>query len=135
MNIKRATFIGFMTYVATFMLGVLFAYVVGIDMASHVTPLEAWLIGMLLGMVLMVLATWWYFRPAELKPSVLQGVEFGIVTVLVAFVCDGAMILPYVLATGDFTEPLEYYTHPLFWSTVVLMVVMGGITAKFLDRQ
>jgi len=76
--------------------------------------------------ILVYIFATWYFKDKKIKASPKEGFRFALTLFVVGVVLDSAILIPYVLATGNSSEALAYYASPWFSVAVFLMIVTGG---------
>ncbi len=133
--VKRAIGLGVLTYVFSFIPGVIISLLVGVDFESaQDLPDRVYLWGMLVSAVLMVFMTLWYFANKQLKQTARSGFYFGFTAIGVGFVFDTLMFLPMILSGG--TDPvLIYYANELFWLTVVVVILVATFVGWLGERK
>ena len=136
MNIKRAIWMSVVFYIVSFILGTITGIFMEVDLsAATEIPDTVWYVGMVLTIILMVLFTSWYFRIPQTKPNAKNGFLFGITAMIVGFVLDAVIIFPSMMATDAPADMMAYYMNPFFWITLILMLMVGGVTGNFLEKQ
>jgi hypothetical protein len=130
-NFKRALGIGFLLYVATFVVGMVCAVIAGQDKSIQggVMPDYFWYVSMVAAVVLTALFSMWYFKNPAIVPSVKSGFLFGLTAVVLAFILD--FILFSIGNTSD--DPAnhidlgEYYGDYRFWIIIVLVIATAKL--------
>lgn len=136
MNLKRAFGVAFLSYFASFAAGFLVAMAFGIDLSTETdVPAEVWYTGILISVFLMALFTMWYFKGKGTKANARNGFYFGLVAIGLAFLLDAIVIIPAVFVTDAPSEVLSYYVDPLFWLSVLAVIVTTTATGAFLSRK
>jgi hypothetical protein len=121
MKLKRAIGIGALLYLVSFVIGMMTATLMGIDLSSASTvPTSVWIVSILLTLVLLYFFTIWYFKKE--KPSAKEGALLGVVFIAVSTIIDLAIVIPYIITTDSVADIVTYYSNPLFWFTLVLIV-------------
>lgn len=137
LNAKRAVIASFLIYLSSFIAGLLIATVAGINPSesTDVPPLM-WYAGALTAVLATAIGSLWYFQSPKLQPSLKHGLQFGLVAVILGFVMDIVLILPTAGVGG---EPLalliDYYSQPLFWVTLVLVIAAASGVGYWLERK
>jgi len=123
-------------YIASFVSGILAAPYFGYNLDSAMeAPTELFLFGIATSVLLTILFTHWYFASKDVKTTLDNGIIFGLFIVGFSFIIDMAIIIPTILASEAPTDPLAYYSHPLFWVTVFAIPITSGVTASYLSKR
>jgi hypothetical protein len=135
MKLKRAIWIGVLAYIGSFIVGIITASVFGMDLESAVeAPTEVWVVGIVASILLMALFCLWYFKDNQIKPSLKEGFRFGIVAIIVAFVIESVLIVPFIILSGAPSDIYSYYANPLFWLTVALILITTSVVGKIKEK-
>src|SRR3989344_4139637 len=121
MNLKRAIWVGALTYIASFIIGALVLSLLGYELAqgSEVsTPILV--INIVITIIIAVLFTLLYFK--KVKASGREGLYFGITLVILGTILD-AIIFSIAATAGQSISLAEYYSNPLFWLALFLFIV------------
>jgi hypothetical protein len=125
MNLKRAAWMGVLSYALSFFLGIAGALLLGVDLTTAVEPTTGlWVYGIIVTAVIMALFAVWYFK--SVTPSPKEGLYFGLVAVGVGFLVDALIIIPSMIFSDAPQDILSYYANPLLWVTIVVLL---GTTA------
>lgn len=136
MNLKRAIGIGFLTYIATFAVGIIAALAMGLDMTSTDTPPpEMFYISAIAAVIIASLFSLWYFKGKNVETNAKQGFIFGIVLILIGFAMDFITFIPYVTSGGSYNDLLAYYSNPIFLITLVLILVTPAVVGHILSKK
>lgn len=131
MNIKRALWISILLYIASFAVGIITGLLLGIDFENATeAPVSVWYIGIASGAILMALFTLWYFRSPTTTANLKNGFYFGLFVVLIAFMLEGIVIIPYILTTDSPADITAYYTNPFLWISIVINIVTAAAVGK-----
>ena len=123
MNYKRAIWISLLVYLASMLLGIILAVIVGIDVVEP--TLSLWLWGMAITVLLTFVFTLWYFK--KTKGTVQEGLQLGGVMIGIGVVLD----VLFTASVGQFDSLIKYYLDPLFFATLILLLITAGLTAKY----
>jgi len=136
MNIKRAIGASLLTYVASILIGLVTMVLFGVSMAEtqEIPPL-LWYVGAVSSIVLASAFTFWYFRGKGLKPSMNEGLKLGGAMIATGFVMDAITLLPVLQHEEGLSQIMEYYSDPMFWVTVALVVAAAGFTGMYLEKK
>ena len=137
MDRKRALWISALLYFATFFVGIVVAVIIGTDLSGE-TPITTmhWILSMVLSVILAALFSLWYFRKEGIKVSVKEGLHLGLSFLVVGIVFDMLILIPYLASgVGDGASLVGYYKDPLFWVSVVLIVLTPGVVGKVKGRE
>jgi ABC-type spermidine/putrescine transport system permease subunit II len=136
MNIKRAIWLGVLTYITSFIVGIILAAILGIDITTGepLTP-TLWYLSIIFTIIVSAIFTYIYFKDEKTKPDFTQGIYFGFVLIVIGFIIDSLIIIPYILQGNSKIEVLSYYTEPFFWLSLVLLLVTTSIIGHFKGRK
>ncbi|MEK6844064.1 MAG: hypothetical protein AABX83_01415 [Nanoarchaeota archaeon] len=133
MNIKRAIWVGVVTYILSFIVGMVSAILIGFDINQAEMPTSFYVIGIIISIVLAGLFTLVYFRDKKIKASAKEGFYFGLVLIIIGFIMD-IIIFSIGAAAGSEMDILAYYSNSMFWIALVLFVatttIVGAIKRK-----
>lgn len=130
MNIKRALWIGALTYMITFIIGVTIAFIVGVDVwLGEELNTPFWLLSIFLTVVIVVFFANWYFQDKKIKRNVKEGLIFALVLFLVAAVFDLILAIPFILANG--LGIFVYYLDPFVWISVLVMFATAAFVGWY----
>ena len=136
MNLKRAIGIGLLTYICTFIVGIIAALGMGLDMTSTDTPPpEMFYISAVAAVIIASLFSVWYFKGKNVKPSAKQGLYFGVTLIIIGFIMDIVTFIPYVLGGGSYNDLLSYYANPIFLVTLVLILGTPAAIGHILSQK
>lgn len=127
MNWKRAIGLGVASYVVTFIVGTIVATMMGIDLSqAKEVPNSVWYVNIVIASLIVGAFSFWYFKKEE--ASLKSGFHLGLTFIGVGFVLDAILIIPWIFMSGSPADPIAYYTNPLFWLTIVILIgVITGI--------
>jgi len=129
-NIKRALWIGALTYMITFIIGVTIAFIVGVDVwLGEELNTPFWLLSIFLTVVIVVFFANWYFQDKKIKRNVKEGLIFALVLFLVAAVFDLILAIPFILANG--LGIFVYYLDPFVWISVLVMFATAAFVGWY----
>ena len=134
MDLKRAIWISVLLYVATFIMGIIVALVVGTDLTGEESiSTTHWILSILVSVVIAALFSLWYFRGKKAKASAKEGFYLGITFLAVGIIFDALFIIPY-LFVGGASGVLSYYSDIWFYISVILVVltpvIIGSMKSK-----
>ena len=144
MNIKRAFGIGLVNYLVSVVISLAIGTSLGFDFENSADfPPEMLLLGAIAVIIVTPILTYWYFSPQKvkgkkikrIKPSMNNGLQLGIVFVIVGFVLDGVIIGASVASGTAPVDPFAFYSNLAFWLTLLLVVVMAGISGSVLASK
>jgi peptidoglycan/LPS O-acetylase OafA/YrhL len=137
MNYKRAIGIGIVAYLVSFVIGISIAVVVGVDFETATeAPTIVWIIGLIAQLIVGLLFAWWYFSAKKIKKyGPKQGFLLGTVFVAVGFIIDAFFIIPSIILTEGATDILKYYTNPLFWVSILLLLLSTMFVGSCYDDK
>lgn len=131
MKIRRAVGISILAYLASLAIGTIVAVVAGIDLAeTQAIPPLLWYTGAVVSIIFAVLFARWYFRGDGVLSGAGEGLRFGFVMIATGFVLDFVTFLPLLTHDDPWGSILTYYTDPLFWGTVGLVLVATTLTGR-----
>ena len=97
MNLKRALWVGALTYITSFIIGMVPLLFIDIDITDASSlPQSFFIVGIILSVILATLFTLLYFRDRKIKRNAKEGFYFGLVLIGIGFTFD--------LATGKGTS-------------------------------
>ena len=128
MNIKRALWVGFLTYIVLAIIGTLVIFLLAFLSIIEPTQTEIpnsvflinTLINMLITVVLAVLFTLFYFKDRRITSNLKEGFLFGLVSVLLGFILNIIFFSFSSVFTGNQQDIVTYYSDPLLWIESVL---------------
>lgn len=136
MNIKRAIGASILTYITTFIAGIIFAKTLGVtDPSVDQVPVLLWILGIAAAICFTWIFSKWYFKSSRVTSGSRQGLILGVIMILVGFVLDVLTVLP---STGSLGEGLallgDYYGQWFFWVTVILIISTTTYVGKKIRR-
>lgn len=134
MPIKRAIWISIVAYAATFVTGVLVGMVLNFPQTTDlsVIPANIFYAGAITAVLVMGIFTWWFFKGETAHANLKNGLYFGLIAVAVGFVLDFLSVVPF----GNPIDLLSpYYTQPLFFVTLLLILATTTGTGHFLGTK
>ncbi len=122
MNIKRAIGISVAIYLAFFVV-------------MSISALIMWYVLPFVVILFVCVGAFWYFKSPTVSASARQGFYFGLTILLIGFVLDILSVLP-TLSKGDglLKSLLDYYSQPLFWVMLVLILLVATLTGKKMKK-
>ena len=136
MNIKRALWVSVLTYAASFIIGLIVMTLMGIDPTNLAKiPNNVLYISILLTIIIVALFTLFYFKGKNIKPSAKEGFYFGLVLIILGTILDVIIFSLSSLATGTQQSLIEYYSNPLFWITLILLLATTTIVGAVKRRK
>jgi len=134
MNYKRAALLSLLAYVISFAVGILSALIFSVDFSGEApVPQFMWYVGLLASILIMGGLAFWYFKSDTTKPSLLNGLMFGVIAIVVGFVIDALFFIPAALG-GRGGELIAYYLEPFFWITLVAVIATTTLVGFLLGR-
>lgn len=135
----RAILVSVLVYVISFVFGALGGAALGISMEDPtVIPPEMWYIGAFTAVIAVAGGSWFYFSSRKIQPSPLGGLAFAITSILVGFVLDAVMMGLVAIGNNQPGELLSmlfaYYIQPMFWLTLLLIVVVCVVVGHQMGR-
>ena|SRR3989344_864898 len=136
MNIKRAIGVGVLTYVVSFIIGLIVMIAMGIDplQASEI-PQSAFIVNIVITIILAGFFTLFYFNDRKIKPNAYEGFMFGVVLVVIGFVFDVVMFFIGSVFAGSKVDIATYYSNPLFWIALFLFIVTTTLVGAFRGKR
>lgn len=125
MNLKRLLWTGVAAYFSAFVIGIVVAVLMNVDMTNAEIPPIIWYASAFVSIIITIPFALLYFR--KVRPSTAEGLKLGFGYMVVGFLLDGVMALLGTLGGQDPTAMLDYYRQPMFWIAVAL--VIGTATA------
>ena len=136
MKLKRAIWIGVVTYILSFIIGLIPMILMGTDTAEiSELPPSFFIIGIITSIVLAGLFTLVYFKDKGIKPSAKEGFYFGLVLIIVGFVLDVLIFSVSSLAADSEIDIFAYYSSQMFWTALVLLVAATTIIGAIKGRK
>ena len=136
MNLKRAIGISLLTYISTFIVGMVAALIMGLDLTStDAPPPEMFYISAVAAVVIAALFSVWYFKGKGIEKNAKQGLFFGITLIIIGFIMDIITFIPYVLGGGSYNDLFSYYANPVFLVTLVLILGTPAAIGHFLSKK
>lgn len=130
MKLKRAILIAIATYALSFIIGLIPMLLMGVNtMEMSEFPANFFIIGMVISVALAVAFSLVYFRDKRIRRNAKEGFYFGIVLAITGFALDGILFLIGSLS-GSPMDLLAYYANPLFWLTLLLVIITTTIVGK-----
>jgi hypothetical protein len=134
MKLKRAIGIGVVTYIVSFIFGIVTALLMGIDLSNaEAAPQSVWVIGIFGTVVIVSLSAFWYFK--KVKANLKEGFKLGLVFVIVSFLIEFLLVIPYIITSGSPASMIEYYSNPLLWLSIALLIVSASLVGEYKGRQ
>ncbi len=137
MDYKRAIGLGVLAYLVSLLLGVVIAVIFGVDLSSaEIMSTTMWIISIFVQIIVALVFAYWYFAAKAIKHyGWKEGLHLGAIFVIISIVVDFLFILPWIFTSGLPTDILVYYSHPLFWVSVVLFLVCTGLVGSWFEYQ
>lgn len=136
MNYKRAVGLSVLAYLSSFIVATIVAVAFGINLAeTQAIPPLLWYIGAFTAILFAFIFVKLYYRSKKIKPNAKSGLKFGIVMIVTGFALDMVTFLPLFTHEDPLGPILDYYLNPLFWFTLVLILVTTTYTGKHLSTD
>tara|TARA_Y100000310_G_scaffold343880_1_gene453661 strand:+ start:9591 stop:10010 length:420 start_codon:yes stop_codon:yes gene_type:complete len=136
MNLKRATVIGLIIWVLTFLLGILLLAIIGFE---NVDSLENNVTFSVVGIAIIVLLAAWgsvrYFNGKNVKRNAKEGFLLGLTFLIVGSILDALSAIPFVYTGGELSELTKYYATPLFAVSVVFLLLTTTIVGNLMKKR
>ena len=124
MNKKRAWGIAVVLYIATFIIGIVTGMILGTDFTGETSiPLSHWIISIILSILITGIFSIWYFKGKKVKVSAKEGLKLGLIYLAVGVLFDLLFLTTFSLSGQDISAIASYYADPLFYVSVVLVVL------------
>ena len=134
MDVKRALWMGFLVYIISFIIGTIVGILMGVDFSTAASvPDSVWAVNIVLAIIIVGTFGVWYFK--KVTPSWKQGALLGIMFVLVGFIIDLLLVIPWIMFSDSPADIVSYYTNPLFWLTLLLIVLTTAVVGWFKGRK
>ena len=135
MNYKRALLLSLLAYVISFIVGLLAALIFSVDFSGDdPIPRSLWYVGIIASIIIMASFTLWYFKSDTTTASTLNGLAFGAIAVVFSAALDALIFTPAALS-GRGNELISYYSEPLFWITLILVIVTTTLVGYLMGRK
>lgn len=135
MRFKRAIGIAALTYVASFLIGIVVASASGINLLDGQEPTATqWIISIVFTLIIVALFSLWYFSGKGVSASAKEGFYLGLVFFVAGWVLDFILALPLLLSGSSASQLIAYYSNPLFWVSVVLIVLVPVVVGAVKKR-
>ena len=135
MNYKRALLLSLLAYVISFIVGFLAALAFSVDFSGdEPIPQSLWYVGLVASVIIMASLTLWYFKSDTTTASTLNGLAFGAIAVVFSAALDALIFIPATLS-GRGNELISYYSEPLFWITLILVIVTTTLVGYLMGRK
>lgn len=136
MNIKRAVGVGILTYLIAFIIGMIVVGISGVDATNPAeVPKSVLYINIVITIIIAALLTLFYFKGKHTKANVKEGLLFGIVLVIVGFILDIIIFLIFSSASQSEFDLMEYYSNPIFWVSLVLLLITTSVVGWIKGRK
>ena len=136
MNFKRALWIALLVYGISFIVGSLILVFSGLDLTQVSDVPDIFLyVNILVTVILAVLFTMFYFKDKKVKRNAKEGFYFGLVLILVGFILDIVIFSLGSLASESSLDLLDYYSNPIFWLSLVLIIVTATVVGAIKGRK
>jgi len=139
MDFKRALWVGIVTYIVSFLIGMGVILAMGFQ-PSQITEIPSIVlyINIAITIVLAVVFTLLYFRGKGIAPGVKEGFFFGIVLVIIGFILDAIIFSASSQITGTQQNIIMYYSNPIFWTALLLFLataaIVGAVKGRVLNQ-
>lgn len=123
-----------LVYLASLLLGFASSRVFRLEGDAALHPsLGPWLFSLFGTITIVAGFTWWYFynRDANAK----EGFFLGLVMVGISFFLDGLLLIPSFLLGNTPGYLFAYYATPIFWVSVILVLIVAPLTSIARRRQ
>jgi hypothetical protein len=136
MEIKRAVGMALLAYLTSFLIGIFFFVLSGVDLeTTQQIPTHLWFISITLTILVAGIFSWLYFKPKKTKAGVKEGLLLGILFVIVGFILDLIITLPFYFIGGEQFNILNYYIDPFFISSLVAVVLTATVIGWIIDLK
>ena len=136
MNLKRAIGVGLLTYLASFIIGIIIMFAMGVDPSQgSEIPKSAFIVNIIITLILAGLFTLFYFKDKKIKRSAKEGFMFGIVLIIIGFILDIIIFTLTSMMTTTQVDLLEYYSDPIFWLALILFVLTTTIVGAIKEKK
>jgi len=136
MNVKRAIGVGLLTYLVSFILGIIVMFAMGVDPSQgSEIPKSAFIVNIIITLILAGLFTLFYFKDKKIKRNAKEGFLFGIVLIIMGFILDVIIFTLTSIMTSTQINILEYYSNPIFWLALILFVLTTTIVGAIKEKK
>ncbi|MBI2451863.1 hypothetical protein HYV50_02160 [Candidatus Pacearchaeota archaeon] len=135
MNLKRAVWVGIVTYILSLIIGIVVISLLGFDFTqSAEIPNSIFLINIIITIIVVALFTLFYLKDKKINQNAKEGFFFGLVLIILGFIFDVIIFSISAAATNTQKNIIEYYSNPLFWLALILFLatttIVGAIKGK-----
>jgi membrane protease YdiL (CAAX protease family) len=128
MKIKRAIGISILAYTSSFIIGLIISSALKVNLENPaIIPANVWIFSIIATIIVTIFFSFWYFKDKKTKPSAREGFKFGLTLILIGSFLDMLIIIPYLFVSGSNTDPIIYYSNPLFWLSLLILVATTTI--------
>ncbi len=132
----RTTALAVGFYCVSFSIGLMNATVHGVDLATATDlPDKVWLTGVVAHVLLVVLFTRWYFRPAWITPSLRAGRRFALFLLVVSLLCDFILSVVFTVQSGSTEMVSNYFSEVWYWIVQAVTFVTPQVVAVRLAKR
>lgn len=134
---KRALIWAVLTYFGSFVIGMIYSLITGYDPSQSVEQPLSFCLTIIAGSVVMALVgSYFYFTyKNKIKASLNDGLKFGVTLMIVGFVLDALLFIPYVLSQGKADMIFSYYGKWYFWFALAGVVLVSGAVGHYLAKN
>jgi hypothetical protein len=135
MNFKRAVWISLVTYIVSFIIGGIVAFMFQVDPQATTLPIPLYIAMVVMTVIIAILFTLLYFKDRKIKPSAKEGFMFGIVLVFTGFILD-VLIFSISSLVADLSQDIiEYYSSALFWIAIMVLLITTTLVGMYKQRK
>lgn len=135
---KRALAFILITYFLTFVVAFIAAVFSGYDPAkAQISPPISFCLAIIIASaVFSAVATYFFFtyKSPKIKVTAVNGLKFGITMIVVGFILDLVLFLPYIFFQG-ISEAATQYKEWYVYSTYVAVLLVTTVTAYYLEKK
>lgn len=125
---KRAILAGIGTYLISFLVVGVLAFLLGISPDATEPSMLLIVIAVSVTLILLILFSLWYFK--KVRAHAVEGLKLGIVVSLTGIMIDTMIQAIMHYTTGNPEDIFENYTDVNFWGlNVILIIVAAGVGA------
>ena len=122
MNIKRAILFSIMLYLASFVGFFVVQLLPGEQSLTEVPSLLSFIVGWVINIPIVMLLAKWYFK--KVLPTAKNGLQLGIVAIVVSLVLDGMSIMATLAAGQSIDVFTALYRDWKFYVTVIEILLL-----------
>ena len=123
-------------YIASFIVGIITAVIFGIDLGqTQEIPPILWYTGAFASVIIASGFAFWYFHSPKVSPGAKAGFSLGVIMIITGFILDFMTLLPLLTHDNPWEPILGYYLAPLFWVTLLLVLLATTLTGKYIASK